>query len=208
MTISPGDRQSQEAQRELHALLADDELTETDLAELATDDASLDPEILNAISSVGLEAMSPSAQALLLRLTDYSENLEPATRGRLVSAAESALRWRKNNSAALPVLLFARRRAAKVTPEEISAQIHVPAEALTDIESGASSMRTIEPDEVAAWIHVLNVDFPDAEAALKRGYERRPASPRAAGANPSQLAPDDDGFVTAVLTRLRELQRT
>ncbi len=121
MTISPGDRQSQDAQREMRVLLADDELTETDLTEVATDDESLDPEILNAVSSVGLEAMSPSAQALLLRLTDYSENLETATRGRLVTAAEAALRWRKNNSAALPVC-SSHAAAPPATPRRRSAQ--------------------------------------------------------------------------------------
>jgi hypothetical protein len=211
VTHSPADP---EAIRQLHALLAEDELderetTDTDAGISADSELVLDPQLQEAIGLVGLDAMSPDARELLLKLTDYSENLEPTTRENLVSAADRGLQWRRDNAAALPVLLFARRREDKISPEQVSAQLGLPAKVLTDIESGASSVRSLPAGSVAAWIHLLRVDIPDAEAALKRGVERTQPSPRAAGVPaPRHRAEPDDHFIREVLDELRKLQAT
>lgn len=208
MTHSPKDQEAARALRELHALLANDDLTESDLKDTAPDDATTDADILEAISTIGMDAMSPEARELLIRLTDYSENLEPATRERLISAAERGLQWRRDNSGPLPVLLFARRRAARLSPEDVSTRISVPPMKLAEIESGTSPVQSLSAEKVAAWIHVLHVDFHDAETALKRGVERHHASPRAAAAAQTHSAAESEAFITDVLMRLRELQRS
>lgn len=203
MTHSPADP---DAIRQLHALLAEDELS-TDDAIVDDGEPVLEQQTREAISMIGLEAMSPDARDLLLRLTDYSENLEPTARESLVSAAERGLQWRRDNAGALPILLFARRREDKLSPEQISVQLDIPAKTLTDIESGASSVRSLTPQSVAAWIHLLRVDTHDAELALNRGVERRQRSARAAGSRLPLPIPDaDDAFIQEVLVQLHKLQ--
>ena len=209
MTHSPGDRQATDALRELHILLSEDEPADVEFTAYDTDEQILDPATMEAIRSVGMEAMSPEARDLLLRLTDFSENLEPAARSRLVSAAERALQWRRDNSGSLSVLLFAQRRARKLTAEDISISLEVPAKTLTDIEAGVSPMQTLPPDSVATWIDVLEVEFDSAEAALRRGLDRRPATARAAGAALDPVDSNGDRqFADQVLARLRDLRGT
>ena len=58
-------------------------------------------------------------------------------------------------SVSVPVLLFARCRAAKLSSEEVSTRVGTPPKKFTEIESGTLPMQSIDADKVAAWIHVL-----------------------------------------------------
>lgn len=201
MTNSPADRDVLE---QLHALFAEDELSGDDL--VTTDEAVLDTDLSEALSAVGLDAMSPDARELLLGLTDYSENLEPAARESLVSAAERAMQWRRDNSNALPVLLFTRRRQQELSPQQVADALDIEPDAVAAIESGSSSLRSATAPVVARWINLLRVSEGEAEAALMLGVARPQPTVRAAGrTQPSRTSEIDKAFVDQVLQHLRDL---
>lgn len=205
MTHSPGDERASEAMQALHVLLEEDELLYAD--ETADSEDVVDSKVLDIISTSGLEMMSPDARDLLLRLTDYSENLEPATRQRLVQAAERGLQWRRENAGSLPVLLFARRRASALSATALSERIGIDPQVMAAVESGRAALPTVGASAAATWIHALDVEFDVAEAALRRSSQRRQAPRRVAGVERGNGSDDDEEFVAEVLSKLRELKR-
>lgn len=118
MTHNSAAHEPSSAVQDMHAQFAADVLTDADAnySDVDDNDTPLDAETQAALSAAGLEAMSPSARDLLLRLTDRAESIEPDTRKRLVSAAERGLQWRRDNFSSMPVLLFTRRRTAQMLP--------------------------------------------------------------------------------------------
>jgi transcriptional regulator with XRE-family HTH domain len=190
----------------MHTLFADDPVSDDDAASELEDHVALGSEARAALGVVGLEAMSPEARALIIKLTDYSESLEPTARESFVSAAERGLQWRRNNSSALPVLLFTRRREQDLKPDQIAASLGLTPEAVAKLESGGVSLRSTTAEVIARWIDYLHVTTTEAETALKLSVGHAQPSTRAAGRRPRSEPDVDDAFVDEVLGHLRRLQ--
>jgi hypothetical protein len=168
----------------------------------ATKKAPTPPDDLleEALAHTGLTALSPEVQRSILALTAETAPVEPATWTQLLDAAHRGIQHHRNDSAALPRMLFMRRCERETSLDDIAAAIAVPAKQLGAIEHGHDRVETLTAAKVAAWILFLDVDAPQARASLTKALElqRRENVALAAAASPD--AEDaDDRFIDEVI---------
>jgi hypothetical protein len=172
------------------------------------EDTDTDTEVISeALARVGLDALSPEAQRLLLALTDDVESVEPSTRQRLVSAADRGIQRRRDERSALPRLLFLARRRAEATLEDIADRIDVPADTLDAVERGKELIDTMRPEQVAAWIRSLHVGAEQARESLRRAFRLRREQDLAVASASPEVTADQDAFVNQVMALLQAEQR-
>jgi transcriptional regulator with XRE-family HTH domain len=165
-------------------------------------------DLLNeALAHTGLDALSPEAQRYLLALTTDSASVEPDTRQKLVDAASRGIQHHRNDSSALPRLLFVQRRALRSSLEDVAERIGVPADQLAAVERGRERIETLTAPKVAAWISVLGVSSAQARASIGRALELQRREDLAVAAAATDVSTTDDDFIEEVIAHLPAEQR-
>lgn len=156
-----------------------------------------------ALAYTGLTDLSPEVQRSVLGLTPETASVEPATWTQLLEAAHRGIQHHRNDSAALPRMLFVRRCEKQASLDDVATAIGVPAKQLDAIEHGHERIETLTAANVAAWIRFLDVEIPQARASLRKALElqRREDVSLAAAASPDAKGADD-GFVEEVVALL------
>lgn len=115
-------------------------------------------------------------------------------RRRFITAAERALARRRADRGLLPVALTAARERAGFSVEDVQRRVPLSAPMrIADLEAGRVSLRDIEPEVTAAWIHAVRADRQLAVDAARRSLETVTPSELqlAAGSDPTGVSPDD-----------------
>ncbi len=139
-----------------------------------------------ARAEIDYPAVVVAAADELIRPMDVS----PDARQRFMAAAERALARRRADRGLLPVALAAARERAGLRIEDVAAQLDVVD--LGDLEAGRTSILTIQPRVVAAWVHAVRADRRVAVDAARRSVQVLPREELqlAAGADPVVQSPD------------------
>lgn len=175
--------------------------TDTDQVYAEGADTISEDDLDNALSVVGLEHLSPEAQAMVLGLTYSSTSIDSEARMKLMGAAARALRTRRDRSSALPRLLFLSRRSTQESAEEVAAAIDVPADKLKEIEMGTARVDALGPKTVANWLRHFNVSAEEASVPLRRCFVA-PELHDVAAALTADVRAEADKFVDEVLSEL------
>jgi transcriptional regulator with XRE-family HTH domain len=191
----------------LHELMNADPLEGTDGTEEPATSTDEQDELLDeAMAQTGLDALSPEAQRYLLALTSDTASVEPATRQKLVAAASRGIQHHRDESSALPRLLFLRRRDLQSSVEDVAARIGVAAEQLARVEGGRAPVETLTAEKVASWIGVLGVGADQARASLGRALELQRRENLAIVAASVEVSTADDAFIEEVIALLQSQQ--
>lgn len=155
----------------------------------------------------GLDALSPESQRYLLALTNDTASVESSTRQKFVDAASRGIQHHRNDSSALPRLLFLQRRELHLSLEDVAKRIGVPADQLAEVERGRERIDTLTGHKVASWISALGVGVDQARASLGRALELQRREDLAVAAAAAEVAAADDEFIDKVIALLHAEQR-
>lgn len=168
---------------------------------------STDDSLDEALSRVGLDALSPEAQRYLLALTADTASVEPSTRQKLVDAAARGIQHHRNDTSALPRLLFLQRRHLGAPLEEVAARVGASAAELDAVERGRARVESLSPAVVASWIDALEVGADQARVSLGRALELQRRDDVAVAAAAAAAPTGDDEFIEQVIALLEARQR-
>lgn len=191
---------------DLHELMDSDPI-ENGPEKLSDSTDSRDGAIDEALAHTGLDALSPEAQRYLLALTADTESVEPATRQKLVYAATRGIQHHRNDTSALPRLLFLRRHQLNTSLEDVAERIGVPADQLDAVERGRARIESITAPKVASWVRALHVGADQARESLRRALELQKREDLAVAAASAAVSPEDDEFIQQVIALLQAQQR-
>ncbi len=192
----------------LHELMDSDPLDKNeDYGNPAETDDDRDELLDEALAHTGLDALSPEAQRYLLALTRDTASVEPSTRQKLVDAASRGIQHHRNDSSALPRLLFLQRRELHSSLEDVAERIGVPADHLAEVERGRERIGTLTAPKVAAWISALGVGVDQARASLGRALELERREDLAVAAAAPEVSTADNDFIEQVIALLLAEQR-
>jgi hypothetical protein len=171
MTPTPptsGDPRGQEAldlilsELRAEAAVEDASTEEASTAHRSSDDLD---DVLATLSST---ALSPDAQSVVERLLSFGEGLTPASRQRMIAAAERGLRQHRVTHGMLAPMLEARRREHGLAAAVVADELSLEESELLAIESGRQSVRTLRPEQIVAWVGRLGLAPQEAVHALRR----------------------------------------
>jgi hypothetical protein len=157
----------------------------------------------DALSMTTLAALSPEAQELLIGLTDTASSLEPATRQRLVEAADRGMKHRREDASPLPRLLFVVRNRKSQSLDAVAASIAADDKLLSKVERGETSVQELGAKGVASWIQFFDLPKTVALDALRLTFLRADADQAAAGAR-TELSEEHDKFIGEVSDLLQQ----
>lgn len=188
----------------LHELMDSDPLENNEDIENPTETTDDRDEVLDeALAHTGLDALSPEAQSYLLALTSDTASVEPSTRQKFVDAASRGIQYHRNDSSALPRLLFLQRRELHSSLEDVAERIGVPADQLAEVERGRERIETLTAPKVASWISALGVGVDQARVSLGRALELQRREDLAVAAAAAEVAAPEDDFIKEVIALLR-----
>jgi hypothetical protein len=153
--------------------------------------------------------LSPTVRRYVTELLIGGENPTPATRQKLVEAANRGLRNRRANRAALPALLAFKRAEANIQVTELADALQVSAEDVYDMESGKLNVRHLDAERIAKWVRTVRADPAVAVGALRHVLELSATSrsPQAAGRRRTgQLSDTDQRLIDEVATLLDDVE--
>jgi transcriptional regulator with XRE-family HTH domain len=146
-------------------------------AEVAVEGASMEEASTAHRSSDGLDdvlatlssaALSPDAQSVVERLLSFGEGLTPASRQRMIAAAERGLRQHRVTHGMLAPMLEARREEHGLATAVLADELGLEESELLAIESGRQSVRALRPEQIVAWVGRLGLARQEAVHALRR----------------------------------------
>jgi hypothetical protein len=137
-------------------------MEETSAADHSSDD--LDG-ILATLSSA---ALSPDAQSIVERILSLGEGLTPASRQRMITAAERGLRQHRVTHGMLAPMLEARREEHGLATAVLATELGLEESEVLAIESGRQSVRALRPEQIVAWVGRLGLARQEAVYALRR----------------------------------------
>lgn len=186
----------------LHETLTESAATDDREANSSYDEETAAQALLPILDS---SMLSPTVQRYVTELLFGGENPTPAARQKLVNAASRGLRMRRDNRAALPVLLASTREQESISISDLASELHLSEQQVYEMESGKSNVRTLGADRIAAWVRAVRVDPAKAVDALRQALLRSTPSrsPQAAAAGRSrQVSDDDQQLIDEVTARL------
>jgi transcriptional regulator with XRE-family HTH domain len=187
----------------LHELMDSDPLENNEDIENTTETTDDQDKLLDeALANTGLDALSPEAQRYLLALASDTASVEPSTRQKFVDAASRGIQHHRNDSSALPRLLFLQRRELHSSLEDVAERIGVPADQLAEVERGQGRIEALTAPKVASWINALGVGVDQARASLGRALELQRREDLAVAAAAADVAAADDDFIEEVIALL------
>lgn len=192
----------------LHELMDSDPLEIAEQIENPTERTDAEGELVDeALAQIALDALSPEAQRYLLSLTSDTASVEPSTRQKLVDAASRGIKHHRDDSSALPRLLFLKRCELQSTLEDIAGRIDVPTDELADVERGRKRIETLTAPKVASWVRALGVGSDQARASLGRALELQRREDLTVAAAAGVISTEDSNFIEEVMALLLAEQR-
>lgn len=188
----------------IKALLEKDPLTGVEAHESPSSNTEDDEALDTALGSMDVFALSPSAQDLLLALTDVRASVEPEARTRLVAAAGRGLQKRRDGQSPLPRLLFLARRELNESIEQVATQTGVDPAVLDSVEKGREPIRQLAPQTVASWVQHFHMPKDQVQSALILTLRIQSSDEVAAAAAAGTSSPSHDDWVREVLNRLED----
>lgn len=141
------------------------------------------------------EMFDPAVLAAVELLMNDCESVTVKARQRLVEGADRGVRWRHRLDNHLGNLLSKHRCARQLAPSNIAARIGTTAPLIAEIETGAKSVQSLTPEQVAVWIRYVSLEPAVALAALRGTHPSDNASA-------SDAQPSDEGFTCDVAVAL------
>jgi hypothetical protein len=194
--------------RQLHEALTlpDDAVADGGAAEAEADDGSEERMASLLLPAIRTSMLSPTVRRYVTELLLGGENPTPATRQKLIEAANRGLRSRRANLAALPALLAFKRAEADIPAAELAHELQIPTDSVYRLELGNLDLRGLDAGRIAKWIRIVRADPTTAVSALQHVLElsTTASASRAAGRRRGRQLSDDD---QRLINDVRELLR-
>ena len=159
------------------------------------------------LAGFGLEVFDEETKFRVDQVLSSGQAVEPATRHKLVLAAQRGIREHRYLHGPFEALAFEVRKARPIDPDELAKALGISADEMRSIENGSVSLIDQSGAVVAKWIDQLQIGHEDGYIAVERSAHSQSAMPAyATTAGDSELTEKAKRFLEDVKAELKKLE--